>query len=304
MAIEFLTEFDPAHGHAVEVAPGIRRVVAQNPSKYTAWGTGTYIVGRGEVAIIDPGPALDSHVDAVLAAVEGETVTRVLITHTHADHSPATAAIVAATGAPTYGFGPHPPDAVTEVGEDGEEHSDLDFVPDVAVSDGDLIVGPPGPDGFTIQCLHTPGHISNHVCFAERDRRALFTGDHVMGWSTSVISPPDGSIADYMANLERLLDRDDLTYYPTHGPPITEPQRYVRQLIDHRREREAQIVEQIAEGPVSIEQIVEVLYADVVPELHAPAARSVHAHLIALADDGRAVEVEPGVYSVGSSSSR
>lgn len=297
MAIEFRTEFDPDYRHCVEVAPGIRRVVADNPSKYTAWGTGTYVIGRGEVAIVDPGPLLDSHIDAVLAAVDGERVTHVLITHTHADHSPATEAIVAATGATTYGFGPHPEAAETEADEHGEEQSDRLFTPDVAVRDGDLVVGPAGPDGFTIECLHTPGHISNHLCFADVGRSALFTGDHVMGWSTTVISPPDGSITDYMANLERLLDRDESTYYPTHGPPIVEPHIYVQQLIDHRRERERQILGQLAAAEGSgrnVEELVEVLYADVRPELHAAAGRSVNAHLIALAGAGSVTELDDG----------
>ena len=179
MAIPFLAEFDAAYGAVVRVAPGLRRVVAENPSKYTAWGTGTYLVGEGDVAIVDPGPQLDAHVDALLAAVAGETVTHLLVTHTHADHSPAAAAVKELTGATTYGFGPHPPDARSE----SEEHGDVAFVPDVEVRHGDVIEGP----GFEFECLHTPGHISNHICYAERRRGILFPGDHVMGWSTSVI---------------------------------------------------------------------------------------------------------------------
>lgn len=249
--VPFLTDFDPAYGRAVEVAPGIRRVVAENPSKYTAWGTGTYILGVGEVAIIDPGPALDGHVEAVLAAVAGERVTHVLVTHTHADHSPAAAAIQHRTGATTYGFGPHPPDS----GSEAEEHGDTAFVPDVAVADGDRIVGPT----FDVECLHTPGHISNHVCYADLSRRILFPGDHVMGWSTSVISPPDGRIADYLASLTRLLDRDEDRYYPTHGPPIDDPRRYVAHLVEHRLERERQILELLTTGPRSVGALVAVM---------------------------------------------
>jgi glyoxylase-like metal-dependent hydrolase (beta-lactamase superfamily II) len=278
-AIPFLTDFDPRRGECIEVAPGLRRVVADNPSKFTAWGTGTYIVGRGNVAVIDPGPDLDDHVEAVLGAIDGETVTHLLITHTHADHSPAAAALQAATGAPTHGFGPHPAGADTG----SEEHGDTAFVPDVVVADGDVIEG----DGFSFECLHTPGHISNHVCYAESATGALFTGDHVMGWSTTVISPPDGRIADYLANLRRLLDRDDATYYPTHGPPIDDPRPYVAALVEHRLDRERQIVGQLADGPRTIEEVVAVLYADVRPELHEPAGRSVHAHLIALQEAGR-----------------
>ncbi|MFZ4518054.1 MAG: MBL fold metallo-hydrolase [Microthrixaceae bacterium] len=305
----FVTDFDPRYGECVEVAPDLRRVVARNPSKYTAWGTGTYLVGRGEVAVIDPGPALDEHVAAVLAAVRGETVTHVLVTHTHADHSPATAAVVAATGATTYGFGPHPAAAVSEDpdgedpdgedadGEDadageGEEHGDLGFVPDVAVRDGDVLHAA----GTTFECLHTPGHISNHVCFAQPDRRRLFTGDHVMGWSTTVIPPPDGDLGDYLANLRRLLERDDEVYLPTHGPPVTRPREFVAELLAHREERSRQILEELAHGPRTPEEVVAVIYAEVRPELHAPAARSVRAHLLHLRaldrvagpdDDGR-----------------
>lgn len=276
--IPFLTDFDPRYGRCVEVAPGVRRVVADNPSKFTAWGTGTYIVGRGRVAVIDPGPALDAHVDAVLAAVAGETVTHLLVTHTHADHSPAAAALRERTGAPTYGFGPHPAGADAEA----EEHGDLGFVPDVAVRDGDVITGA----GFRFECLHTPGHISNHVCYAERSSGSLFPGDHVMGWSTTVISPPDGRISDYLASLRRLLARDECVYYPTHGPPIPDPVPYVSALIEHRLERERQILDQLSGGPRTIPEIVAVLYADVRPELHEPAGRSVHAHLLALTEAG------------------
>ena len=279
VAIEFRTEFTPDYGRVVDVAPGIRRVVAHNPSKYTAWGTGTYVLGRGEVAIVDPGPLLDEHVEAVLAAVEGETVTHLLITHTHADHSPATAAIQERTGAVSYGFGPHPEDAETE----GEEHGDRDFDPDVRVEHGEVLVGAE----FEIECLHTPGHISNHVCYSERRRGVLFSGDHVMGGSTAVVSPPDGRIVDYLDSLELLLPRDERWYLPTHGPGIEDPRTYVRQLIDHRIAREQQILTLLAARPRSVEELVEVMYADVREELHAPAARSVRSHLVKLVDDGR-----------------
>ena len=290
MALTFLTEFDPQRGHMVQVAPGIRRVVADNPSKYTAWGTGTYLIGEGSVAVIDAGPALDSHVDALLAAVEGETVTHLLVTHTHADHSPAVAALQECTGAVTYGFGPHPSGADDE----SEEHGDLAFVPDVAVRHGDVVEG----DSFRFECLHTPGHISNHVCYADRTRRVLFPGDHVMGWSTTVVSPPDGRMADYIDSLRMLLDRDDLTYFPTHGPPIDDPRPYVQALIEHRLDRERQIVALLASGPATVEEIVASLYADVREELHAPAARSVGAHLIALREAGRVVGPQDDRYAL------
>ena len=228
-------------------------------------------------AIIDPGPTLPSHVDAVLDAVAGETVTHVLVTHTHADHSPAAAAIRERTGAPIHGFGPHPAGADS----DAEEHGDIDFAPDVVVAHGDVITG----HGFEFECLHTPGHISNHICYAERGG-ALFCGDHVMGWSSTVIPPPDGSIADYLASLRLLLDRHDTVYYPTHGPPITDPRPLVSALIDHRLEREREISVLLASSPLTIAELVDVMYVDVRAELHEPAARSVHAHLLKLVDDG------------------
>ena len=279
MAISFLSEFDPAYGAVVQVAPGLRRVVAENPSKYTAWGTGTYLVGEGDVAIVDPGPQLDAHVDALLAAVAGETVTHLLVTHTHADHSPAAAAVKELTGATTYGFGPHPPDARSE----SEEHGDVAFVPDVEVRHGDVIEGP----GFEFECLHTPGHISNHICYAERRRGILFPGDHVMGWSTSVISPPDGRVADYLDGLRLLLARGEAPFFPTHGPPITDPAPHVQALLDHRLEREQQVVDLLSDGRRTVAELVAVMYADVRAELHEPAARSVGAHLVKLVDEGR-----------------
>lgn len=312
MAPTFLTEFDPRYGEPVAVSDGVVRVVAENPSKYTAWGTGTYVVGEAQVAVIDPGPDLTAHVDALLAALDGRAVSHILITHTHADHSPAAAALAAATGAPTYGFGPHPIDAGTgddaadgpdaadrpDASDGGEEteSGDRDFVPDVVVRDGDVLVG----DGFRFECLHTPGHISNHVCFAEVERNLLFPGDHVMGWSTTVVSPPDGDMDAYIANLRRLVDRHatgrDATYLPTHGPAIVDPGPYVESLIEHRLERDRQILDLLAAAPagdgVSVEGLVAVMYADVRPELHRPAGRSVLAHLIGLSGRG-SVERRP-----------
>jgi glyoxylase-like metal-dependent hydrolase (beta-lactamase superfamily II) len=263
----------------VPVAPGLRRIVAHNPSKYTAWGTGTYVIGDGEVMVVDPGPDDPAHVDAMLAGLADETVTHLLVTHTHADHSPATSAVRERTGATSYGFGPHPRDADTE----GEEHGDLAFAPDVTVAHGDVVAGPT----FDVECLHTPGHISNHVCFAVPSMGVLFSGDHVMGWSTTVIPPPDGRIADYLDSLRLLLDRDDSRYLPTHGPPIDDPLPYVGQLIAHRLEREGQILGLLGGSPRTVDELVAAMYADVRAELHAPAARSVTAHLVKLVEEGR-----------------
>lgn len=290
MAVPFDRDFTVEHGRVDRLSPLIRRVVAENPGRFTFTGTGTYIVGTDRVAVIDPGPLLESHIEALDRALDGLTVTHILITHTHGDHSPAAQPLKERTGAPTYGFGPHPatdaPIAEAPIPEAGtapqEERSDLAFVPDVVTRDGDVIVG----GGWTIDALHTPGHISNHLCFALREEKVLFTGDHVMGWSTSVIPSPDGDLSDYMANLHRLLERDDAVYWPTHGPAITDPHTYVRALIAHRDERTRQIVERLRSGDERIDQIVPVLYADVDPSLHPAAGRSVLAHLVTLRRDG------------------
>jgi glyoxylase-like metal-dependent hydrolase (beta-lactamase superfamily II) len=286
MAVEipFRREFSFEYGRLEPVAPGVRRIVARNPSPFTFRGTGTYVIGSGEVAVIDPGPDLAEHVEALLAGLSGERVTHILITHTHRDHSPAAAALKAVTGAATWGFGPH---AGGRRGDPGvEEGGDWDFVPDVTVKDGDVIAG----QGWRFEAVHTPGHTSNHLCFALcfalADDRILFSGDHVMGWSTSVISPPDGDMTAYMASLDKLLGRRDAVYWPTHGPAITEPQAHVRAFIEHRREREAGILECLAAGVGHIDAIVERLYVGLQPGLRRAAGRSVQAHLIDLAGRG------------------
>lgn len=276
--IPFRRDFAFEYGRLEAVAPGIRRIVARNPGPFTFKGTGTYVVGAGEVAVIDPGPDLSEHIEAVLAALAGEQVTHILVTHTHRDHSPAAGAIKTATGAPTYGFGPH---AGGKRGEPGiEEGGDWDFVPDIVVADGDEIVG----SNWRFEALHTPGHTSNHLCFALPDSGVLFSGDHVMGWSTSVIAPPDGDMAAYMASLDKLLARQDLVYWPTHGPAITEPHRHVRAFIAHRREREAAIIDCLKSGIDSVPGMVERLYIGLDPRLRGAAGRSVLAHLIDLID--------------------
>ena len=282
MAVEipFRREFSFEYGRLERVAPGIRRIVARNPGPFTFRGTGTYVVGDGEVAVIDPGPDLDEHVAALLAGLAGEQITHILITHTHRDHSPAAAAVKAATGAPTWGFGPH---AGGRRGDPAvEEGGDWDFAPDVTVRDGDAIAG----KGWRFEAVHTPGHTSNHLCFALPESGVLFSGDHVMGWSTSVIAPPDGDMSAYMASLDKLLGRRDAVYWPTHGPAITEPQDHVRAFIAHRREREAGILECLDAGAERIEAIVDKLYLGLEPGLRRAAGRSVHAHLLDLAARG------------------
>lgn len=282
VSIPFLTEPEVDYGAVVEMAPGLRRVVAKNPSKFTYRGTGTYIVGRGQVAIVDPGPDDADHIAAVLAAIDGEQVEALLITHTHRDHSPASRAVAEATGALAYGFGPHPA-AGTDDGK-SEERGDVDFTPDAAVVHGDVIEGP----GWSFECLYTPGHISNHIAYRWREAAGVFTGDHIMGWSTTIIPPPDGNMTDYLASLRLLADSpDDRVYWPTHGPPVTEPHALVEALHAHRLDRERQIMECLTTGPQTIPEMVEVMYADVAKDLHEPAARSMLAHLIAMITDGR-----------------
>ncbi len=308
----FNTEFDARYGEVVEVSPLLRRVVCKNPSKFTFHGTGTYLIGRGDVAVVDPGPRDPGHIDAIVRALDGETVRHILITHTHGDHSPGAEMLSAQTGAPVLGFGGHPNDAVSEGDDhDGEDDDDgfdddeemadpddpmndpefidrhrpdVDFVPDTRLAHGDVVEGP----GYTVEALHTPGHISNHLCFALREEDAVLSGDHVMGWSTTIIPPPDGDIAAYLQSLELLLERPEATLYPTHGPRIDGQHTYVKALYDHRLAREAAIIGQLTEGPKSAVEIVKVLYAEVDKRLHRPAARSVVSHLRKLHDDGTA----------------
>lgn len=287
MAIPFDRNFDVPFGDAIAVSPMITRVLAPNPGPFTFKGTGVYIVGSGtDAAIIDPGPDLPEHVEALKRALAGRRLTHILVTHTHADHSPAAAPLKAWSGARTYGFGPH--GSGRDDGPRLEEGGDRDFVPDVRVKDGDVIAG----DGFTFDCVFTPGHTSNHMCFALREEKALFTGDHVMGWSTTVVTPPDGDMADYMASLRKLLARDDEILWPTHGGPVKDPKPFLQAYIDHRLARERQILAAIGDGLDTIPAMVARMYADVDKRLHPAAARSVEAHLIQLVGEGRVTKTE------------
>ena len=284
MAIPFASAVDFTYGEVAQVAPDIRRVIARNPSPFTLHGTGTYIVGRGRVAVIDPGPALPAHIDAILRATAGETISHVLVTHTHSDHSPGCRLLAEHTDAETYGFGPHAGGPAAARAAAVEEGADWDFQPDVRVEHGEVLAG----DDWTIECVHTPGHTSNHMCYALRGAAgdALFSGDHVMGWATSVISPPDGHMGSYMESLELLLRRADRVYWPTHGPPIADPERHVRAFIAHRLEREAQIRAQLGAGVTRIADMVPAMYANVAPALHGAAARSVLAAMIRMVERG------------------
>ena len=287
--------YDPAYGAAVRLSPLVTRVLANNPSPFTFHGTGTYLAGAGDLAVIDPGPDDPQHLEAILQAAAGRAITHILVTHTHSDHSPLAAALKERTGATTYGFGPHGRDGISAVKT--EEGGDMAFMPDIAVRDGDVIDG----DGFSFSCVFTPGHTSNHMCFALAEEKAFFPGDHVMGWSTTVVSPPDGDMRAYMASLERLTARDDAVYYPTHGAPIggphdalkRNPQDFVRALIGHRRDREAQILARLAAGDRTIPEMVAAMYADVDKRLHPAAAHSVFGHLIAMTAEGRVVADGP-----------
>ena len=277
------TDFVP--GRVDRLSPRLRRVMAPNPGPFTFLGTQTYIVGTGTVAIVDPGPAIPAHAQALLAATAGERVSHILVTHTHLDHSPLAAALKAKTGAIIGGYGPHGA-GKAETGVKVEEGGDMDFMPELTLRDGARIAGP----DWTLEALHTPGHCSNHLCLAVAEDQALLSGDHVMGWSTTVVVPPDGDMADYMLALERLLGRakagTDRVLWPAHGGPIREPEAFLTALIAHRRHREVQILEALAAGPAPIDALVARIYTDVDPRLHPAAARSVHAHLIRMVGEG------------------
>jgi glyoxylase-like metal-dependent hydrolase (beta-lactamase superfamily II) len=301
-----LREADVQTDRSEEVTPLVRRVVANNPGAYTYHGTCTYLVGHGGVAVIDPGPEDPIHTDAIVRALEpGEQITHIFVTHTHSDHSPGARALQPRTDALTYGFGQQlrldDPDPTVVVFDDPDADpdpakpvkprpSDRDFQPDVALRDGDAVE----TDGWGIEAVHTPGHATNHLCYLVREAGVLFTGDHVMGWSTSVVSPPDGNLVEYLASFEKLLARpQDRVYLPGHGPAVTDPHPYVRALLAHRRDRSEQILEALAAGPATIAELVPRLYADKPKKIWLAASSSVYAHLLQL-HQARLVEVDDG----------
>ena len=292
--VPHVREFAAVPGLSYSVSPHIRRVLADNPSAFTFHGTGTYIVGWGKVAVIDPGPRDKAHIKALLRALRGEEIVAILITHTHGDHSPGAALLrKAGVDAPVYAFGPHPlsreMEARGETEGKVEERSDIDFEPDVRVGTGDVIEGP----GWTFDVLHTPGHISNHLCYGYREEKVLFSGDHIMGWSTSIIPPPDGDVSDYLASLDLVLQHDYDALWPTHGPAVREVPAYVRALRQHRLEREQQILDVLAEKPMKVPAMVKRIYVGYPKELHKPAGRSVLAHLVKLVREGAVVCNKP-----------
>ena len=283
-SIHFNREIHFEYGEAKVVAPGVRRLVVRNASPFTFKGTNCYILGRGELAVIDPGPADEVHIAELLRVTEGETITQILVTHTHMDHSPGTALLQQATGARTYGMGPvDAPRGTADHSPNGKDFVDHAFNPDVVLGDNSTFEGPIG----VITAIHTPGHAPDHLCFGLVDQRMLFSGDHIMAWNTSVIAPPEGSMSDYMASLKKLLDRDDDVYWPGHGGRVTQPRRLVKAFIMHRQWREAAVYECLENGPRSIDDIVAETYRDIKDSVRSAAAMSVHAHLEYLAQRGK-----------------
>jgi glyoxylase-like metal-dependent hydrolase (beta-lactamase superfamily II) len=275
--IPFDKRFDLEPGRVEEVMPGVRRLLADNPGPFTFKGTVSYIVGRDRVAIIDPGPLDEAHVAALLDAVRGETVTHILVTHTHRDHSPAAARIKAATGAKTYAEGPHRAARPLYIGETRplDSSGDRDFQPDVALADRDTVTGP----GWGLEAVTTPGHTANHMAFALKDTHVLFSGDHVMAWSTPIVAPPDGAMSDYMASLEKIGRRPETLYFPGHGGAVEDAPRFVQHFIRHRQAREASILDRLADGEADIPTLVAAIYIGLDPRLTKAAGLSVLAHL-------------------------
>ena len=275
--IEFDRSATTEAGTVATLSPLVRRIIAGNGGPMTFTGTCSYIVGRGTVAIIDPGPDDPAHVERLLAAVRGETVSHIVVTHTHRDHSPAVPGLKAATGAMVVGCGPHRPSRELGPGEGRvlDAAADTDFMPDREMRDGDAVSGP----GWSLAAVETPGHTANHLAFTLAEEATLFSGDHVMAWSTSVVAPPDGSMAAYMASIEKLRGLEHARYWPGHGGPVTEPQRFLRGLVQHRRQREAAILNRLGAGDETIAAMVPVIYQGLAPALHGAAALSVLAQL-------------------------
>ncbi|MFZ5618793.1 MAG: MBL fold metallo-hydrolase [Pseudomonadota bacterium] len=283
-AIPFVKEFPFEYGRADPLSPLIRRVIAKNPGPFTYTGSGTYIIGReeGPLAVIDPGPVNAEHLDALVEAVGKARVSDILITHTHSDHCGGARAFADRIGAPIRAAGPHP---VADKAHDApalDEGADYAFRPDIMIADGERVMGA----GWTIEAVATPGHLSNHLCFALIEEKALFTGDHIMGWATTVVAPPDGDMGAYLDSLDRLLAREDDIYFPTHGAPIAKPKPFVRAVRTHRRIRDGQILDQLRKGRTRINEIVPAIYADIDKRLHGAAALNVYAHLIRLVKTG------------------
>jgi glyoxylase-like metal-dependent hydrolase (beta-lactamase superfamily II) len=277
MSLDFDTRFEPAYGQPVAVADGVVRVTANNPSAFTFRGTNSYLIGHDTLAVLDPGPDDDAHLDALVRAIAGRPVSHIFVSHTHRDHSPLAARLKPLTGAVTVAEGPHRSARPLRIGEVAplDASSDTDFAPDLVVADGQAVDG----DGWRMRTVLTPGHAANHAAFSLEGTGILFSADHVMAWSTSIVAPPDGAMSDYMASLDKLIERDDRIYLPGHGGPVAEPQKFVVGLKAHRQMRERAILERLAAGDNSIPDIVRAIYRDTDPRLYGAAGLSVLAHL-------------------------
>lgn len=286
--IPYVRQFDFAYGRCDQVSPLIQRVICNNPGPFTYTGTATFIIGGSEpgseVAIIDPGPSDLEHLDAIISATSGRVIKYILVTHRHLDHAPLSRALAERTGRPPI-LATASTRVPTHASRALDEDEDHDFIPDQFVTDGQIIKG----DGWTLEAILTPGHSSDHVAFGLIEENALFSGDHVMGWSTTIVAPPDGDMADYMASLEKIMTRDFQTLWPTHGPPVTAVAPFLVAYRQHRLDREAQILQALESGPRTIQDMVPQLYAAVDPKLWPAASLSVLAHLFKLVKEGRVI---------------
>lgn len=296
VALEFDTAFEPAYGTPVGVERNILRLTVENPSPFTFHGTNTYLVGEHALAVIDPGPDDEKHLSAILRAAAGRPISHIFVSHTHRDHSPLASRLKAETGATILAEGPHRPARPLRIGELNalDASGDTDFSPDTALGDGDIVEG----DGWALRAIHTPGHTANHVVFALEGSGILFSADHVMAWSTSIVAPPDGAMTDYMGSLDKLLARDDRLYLPGHGGPVTSPRAFMRGLKAHRKMRERAIIERLNAGDRTIAEMVRAIYRETDPRLHGAAGLSVLAHLEDLVHrEVVAVEGDPAIDS-------
>jgi glyoxylase-like metal-dependent hydrolase (beta-lactamase superfamily II) len=294
MALDFDTQFDPAYGQAIELAPGVLRLTVNNPGPFTFHGTNSYIVGRDTLAIIDPGPEDEAHYSALLQAIAGRPVSHIFVSHTHRDHSPLASRLACETGAIVAAEGPHRPARTLRIGEINplDASADIDFAPGLTLQDNSVTDG----DGWAIRTILTPGHTANHAVFALEGTGILFSADHVMAWATSIVAPPDGAMADYMASLDRLLERDDKIFLPGHGGPVRKPRAFMRGLKAHRKMRERAIIERLGQGDRTIADLVKAIYRDTDPRLHGAAGLSVLAHLEDLVTRGMAAtEGDPSI---------
>ncbi|MCT7373537.1 MBL fold metallo-hydrolase [Chelativorans salis] len=297
MAVQFDTQFEPRYGEPIEVAPAVRRLTAMNPSPFTFHGTNSYLVGKEALAVIDPGPDDEAHLGALLEAIDGRPVSHIFVSHTHRDHSPLARRLAEVTGAKVAAEGPHRAARPLRIGEVNplDASADMDFRADILLPDNALIEG----DGWAIRAVHTPGHTANHCVFALEGTGITFSADHVMAWATTIVAPPDGAMADFMASLNKLLERPDRLFLPGHGGPVVKPQHFLRGLKTHRKMRERAILQRLSSGDRTIPEIVRAIYRDTDPRLHGAAALSVLAHLEDLVSRGRALaEGEPSIDAV------